>query len=208
MFVSPRLDPSAWIISALRIVPSGKTGVRRATGPGAGGRSGAWTSARFTAYVFCAGVLCGPCVAPGLPLGPVSSTARARSSRGPATVHRRRPRGPRLNEVFFISFCVLGCGSSPPTRVCLDARICLLVRVALGLELGATTADSTRRLVARRTKHYDYAFDHEHSLRHRVPAAQAAGPVLTTLLAAGDPHRDAGLGRSMTRALSGRALWA
>ena len=49
--------------------------------------------ARTTAYASCAGVLCGPCVAPCLPLGPVSSTARDRSSRGTATVHRSRPSG-------------------------------------------------------------------------------------------------------------------
>ena len=70
--------------------------------------------ARATAYASCAGVLCCPCVAPCLPSRPVSSTARARSSRGTATVHRSRPRGPRLNEAYPKPLCVSGRGSSPP----------------------------------------------------------------------------------------------
>ena len=74
--------------------------------------------ARATAYASCAGVLCCPCVAPCLPSRPVSSTARARSSRGTATVprHRSRPRGPRLNA-YSMPLCVSGRGSSPPARL-------------------------------------------------------------------------------------------
>ena len=72
--------------------PSGHSRCTRASGPGFdGGR--ARSGARSTASVFCAGVLCGPCVAPLLPGGPASLAARARSSRGAATVHRRGPAG-------------------------------------------------------------------------------------------------------------------
>ena len=72
--------------------PSGHSRCTQASGPGFdGGR--ARSGARSTASVFCAGVLCGSCVAPLLPGGPASLAARARSSRGAATVHRRGPAG-------------------------------------------------------------------------------------------------------------------
>jgi hypothetical protein len=40
-----------------------------------------------------------------------------------------------------------------------------------------TAAGSTRRLVVRRTKHCDYALDHDHSLRHGGWSHQRPGPV-------------------------------
>ena len=39
-----------------------------------------------------------------------------------------------LNECAFNPLCVCGCGSSAPTRVCLDAQICSLSWVSFGLE--------------------------------------------------------------------------
>ncbi len=73
-----------WPNWAQQVYPGFEPGIRRGRT-----RSGA----RSTASVFCAGVLCGPCVAPLLPGGPVSLAARARSSRGAATGHRRGPAG-------------------------------------------------------------------------------------------------------------------
>ena len=63
------------------------------------------------------GVLSCCCVAPCLPLGSVSSMARARSSRGTATVDRRWPRGLPLNEAYSKPLCVAGRGSFSPARV-------------------------------------------------------------------------------------------
>ncbi len=124
VIVPRRLDPSSGVTLTL---PLSAPGLNRCIpGHGALRWESVSSSARTTAYVSCAGVLCGSCVAPCLPVGPVSSTARARSSQGTATVHRSRPNGLRRNEEIFNPLCGLNThrGSSPPTRVWLDARVC------------------------------------------------------------------------------------
>ena len=121
MIVPRRLDPSSGVTLALPLLAPGLN--RCIPGHGARRWDSVRNSARTTAYASCAGALCGSCVAPCLPLGPVSSTARARSSRGTATVHRSRPSGPRPNEVIFYPLCVSGRENSPPARVGMVAFI-------------------------------------------------------------------------------------
>jgi hypothetical protein len=68
------------------------------------------------------------------------------------------------------SLCVTIRGRSPPARVCLDARICLLSRVSFGLELVVFGSGLGRPVSRqRRLKDYDYALDLERHLRHRGP---------------------------------------
>ena len=70
-----------------------------------------------TAFVFCAGTLCWPCVAPCPPSGTVDSTARARTRGAPRRPNGTWPSGPLKNEASANPLCVLVCGSSPPDRV-------------------------------------------------------------------------------------------
>ena len=91
-------------------------------GPWPGLRRGRTRSgARYPASVFCAGVLCGSCVAPRSPRGP-PRWRRELVPRGAA--RRGTDAGPLagLNECAFNPLCVCGRGSSAPTRVLSDSE--------------------------------------------------------------------------------------
>ena len=79
-----------------------------------------------------------------------------------------------LIECAFNRLCVCGRGSSAPTRVCLDAQICLLGWVSF-TAVGALHTSSIA--TAQGLKDYHYAVDADCHRRHRAPAAAAAGPV-------------------------------
>ena len=76
---------------AQQVVPGFKPGFRR--------RGSTRSGARYSASVFCAGVLCGSCVALLSPGGPASLAARARSSRGAATGRPGLMNAPSIHSV-------------------------------------------------------------------------------------------------------------
>jgi hypothetical protein len=168
--------------------PSGHSRCTRASGPGFdGGR--ARSGARSTAFAFCAGVLCGSCVAPRLPRGP-ASWRRELDPRG--ALRLATDAGPLagLNECAFNRLCVCGRGSSAPTRVCSDAQICSLSWVSIGLE---PASDGSGRYA-----HLPGATAQGLRLRRRRrlsppaprPAALAAGPVRHGSHLCGRPAHD------------------
>jgi hypothetical protein len=128
-------SPKATVIG-----PFGHNRCTRASGPGfVGGR--ARSGARSTASVSCAGVLCGSCVAPLSPGGP-AFRRRELDPRGAQRLATDAGPMAGLIECAFNPLCVCGCGSSAPTRVCLDAQVCPPSWVSFGLE---PASDGSRR---------------------------------------------------------------
>ena len=130
---------------------------------------------RTTAYVFCAGVLCWPCVAPcSSMVGPSKMTARVRYLRSTTETERKPAQGaddvlklhqPTLcldSRQLTASLSLIGC-----TSLLAESGI---LRTQAGGD-GSGDGHTLHYLAMRRIKYCDYALDSARRLRHRRPAA-------------------------------------